>query len=148
MTRFFTPRASAGRMRRRRFSGMARFSESFLVWRKPLLTSPDNSRRRSGGVRGPLSGPVRAVRGLESGSEQRSLLQFIGGDVLLVRGFVDCVGSFGRRRNLLVSFALVLCRDHSFCRRDRLPSQLAEESLVSLRDHRTTVPHRRDSFSG
>ena len=60
-------------------------------------------------------------------------MQFAGGNGLLIRRFIDCVGRFGPSCHLLVSFALVLCPHHSFCRRDRLHGQLAEESLVSLR---------------
>lgn len=69
MTRFFTPRASGGGMRRRRFSGMARFFESFLVWRKLLLAGPDNSAlRRAEGMRSPgtLTKPPGATNMTES----------------------------------------------------------------------------------
>lgn len=68
--------------------------------------------------------------------------------MLLVRNFIDCVGSFGCSWRLLVASALVLCLHHSFSRRNRLHSQLAEESLVSLCHHRTAVRHRSDSLLG
>lgn len=68
--------------------------------------------------------------------------------MLLVRNFIDCVGSFGCNWRLLVSSALVLCLHHSLSRRNRLHSQLAEESRVSLCHHWTAAPHRSYSLLG
>ena len=69
-----------------------------------------------------------------------------GGNLLLVRRFVDCVGNLGCSGHLLACAALVRRLHHSFCSRVRLHGQLAEKSLVSLRDERTAFPHRRDSL--
>ena len=50
---------------------MARFSESFLVWRKPLLTSPDNSRRRSGEDEGTAFGTCAERSGTSNRVQSR-----------------------------------------------------------------------------
>jgi hypothetical protein len=54
------------------------------------------------------------------GRKQKSLLQFTGGDVLLVRDLAGCMGTLERRRRLLASSALVLGVHRSFRDGDRL----------------------------
>lgn len=73
MTRFSTPRASAGRMGRRPFSGMGRFFESFLVWRTLLPSSIDNSRRGRGGDEETDAGAFAERSGASSRTESREV---------------------------------------------------------------------------
>lgn len=73
MTRFSTPRASAGRTGRRPFSGMARFFESFLVWRTLLPSSIDDSRRGRGGDEETDAGAFAERSGASSSTESREV---------------------------------------------------------------------------
>ena len=50
----------------------------------------------------------------------KSLLQFTGSNLLLVRGFVDCVGSFEPRWYVLASSPLVCCLNRALRYGDRL----------------------------
>src|SRR5437899_11819407 len=131
-----THRTGAGETHPRPFFGAARFFESFQVRRRPSPKSPDGSRRGE-----------RGVGHVEYGREQKSVLQFTGSDVLLVRDLSDCVGSSERSWHLLAPSALVLCLHHSFCHGDRLRGHLEQEPLVLLRDHRPAVSHRGHLFS-
>src|SRR5207237_10043355 len=63
-----------------------------------------------------------------------------------VRRCLECVGSLRGSQHLLAPSASELRLHHSFCSRDRVRSQLAEKSLVSLCDHRTAVLPHSDSL--